>query len=230
MLLKQIIEQAQIIDNHHGQDFEMDYKQEKSTLKLLKDNIPPFNLKAFQGNDIFYLTDKNDGYLGHIEYENFHTKCNAIKFNSSYSKQRGFYKILFEVVFVKTDIECIFGDSKQTKRAISAWKKMLKKYQPIVLNTKTNEFEIFKDYNDFNEKNNEHKFWATYPNDYLIGVSKIGMTENKLENYLFDFLNEKLNYHRKHPRSGHKQDMLIRGWDLTEDEADELIEFFGEKK
>jgi len=225
--LKPFIEQARIVDNHIGYSLEMDYKQEKSSLKLLKDRIPPFDLKVFQGNNVFYLTDKNDEYLGHIEYNELKVPCKTITFTSTYSKQRGFYKILFEVIFIKTEYQCIFGD-EQTKRAISAWKNMLKKYYPVVLNTKTEEIKEFNTYEEFEKENEENHFWDLKNNTFLVGVTKKNLAEEL--NLFFDFLNERMEHHRRIPRSNHIPEMLVRSWDLTEDEANELIEFFGEKK
>ena len=231
MKLNQIIEQARIVDNHIGYPMEMDFKNEIDRLTLLKGNIPPFDVKFYRGNDIFYLADKNDEYLGHIEYKPISSiKCESIQFTSTYTKVKGLYKIAFDLIFSYTNFKCIFGDKEQTKRAMKSWKRILQLYHPIVFDTLENKIINFKSYQDFEKQSST--FWSKNRESerYLIGVSRGGLTSNQLESLIFKSLEKIIENQNKHPRTTHLIENLTRRLDLTEYEANEMIEFFKEKK
>lgn len=166
MKLKQIVEMSLITDDHNGDSMEPDFKNDFSKLKLIVDNIAPLSNKLFRGIDIFYLTDKNNNYLGHVEYN--HIDTTKISITTTYSKQRGFYELLFKIILAKTEIDMIFGGKRQSKRSIKSWKKQLTKFKKKVYNTQTKEIEEF-------DNSKEHEYWTTdvkTSEKYLVGISE----------------------------------------------------------
>ena len=73
MRIKDLKTEALVVPNHAGNSMESDFKNDFHKLKLLIDKIDPLDNKLYQGDDIFYLADDNDRYLGHIEYSKIDT-------------------------------------------------------------------------------------------------------------------------------------------------------------
>lgn len=155
-----------ITDDHSGVSMEMDFKNDFSKLKLIVDKIKPLNNKLFGDVGVFYLTDENDNYLAHAEFDNIDKK--KISLISTYSTVRGFYELLFRIILAKTEINMIFGGSRQSLRSIKSWKKQLSKFKKKVYNTQTKEIEEF-------DSTKEIEYWTTNPwvsKKYLVGISE----------------------------------------------------------
>jgi hypothetical protein len=105
-----------IVPNHSGNNMALDFKNDFNKLKLILDKIDPFDNKVYQGNDVFYLTDADDNYLVHVEYT--HLDTDKIVINTTFSKQRGFYELLFKLILAKTPIQMIFGARRQSESTI----------------------------------------------------------------------------------------------------------------
>lgn len=175
MKIKSLNEMALITSDRTTMSMEMDFKNELPKLKLIADDIKPLSNKLYQGIDIFYLADKNNNYLGHIEYDKIDN--DKITIRSSFSTQRGFYELMFKFILIKTPIKMIFGDTKQTNRSVKAWKKIINKHKPIVFNRVTNQVEVF-------DKNKEDEYWTPDPKEastYLVGISE--SDNNFIDNY-----------------------------------------------
>jgi hypothetical protein len=80
---------------------ELDFKNQFKKLKLLFDKIDPF-----------------ENYLGHVEYT--HLDKDKIVIETTFSKQRGFYELLFKLVLAKTPIRMIFGGERQSESALGS--------------------------------------------------------------------------------------------------------------
>lgn len=219
MKLKQLREMTLIKSSMFGMSMEFDFKQDFKNLKLLKDTIKPLNNKLYSGDDIFYLTDDNDNYIGHLEYINI--SRNIIKVTSSYSKQRGFYKLLFKLILILTNIKMIFGDDEQSTDAIAAWKSVLKGFKKKVYNTETNEVEDFI-------KSKEDDYWVYERGShkkYLVGLSEadncIKDSYNKIESLIASRKNKRI--------TDMTFDYLTRTFDFSEEEAIEMIKSIGKK-
>jgi hypothetical protein len=192
----------------------MDFKNEFSKLKLLEDGVEPLKNKIYQGNDIFYLTDKNDNYLGHIEYEILKQLPYAIKIRSSFSKQKGFYELMFKIILAKTGIKYLFGDNEQTKRAIKSWKKLLSKYTPVVFNTETNEIESYSE-------NKSKEYYTDNRNSskkYIVGISSKPFVE------MFEEV-ETLIESRKNRLTDMIEDYLFRKLDLELEDVKQIVKY-----
>jgi len=98
------------------------------SLNILKDRIKPDDLKLYEGKNIFYLTDSKNNYLGHLEYVKFDLK-NSIRVVSAYSKFRGFYKLVFQLILTETKIDYIFGDLQTNKKYNKILEKDYKLYR-----------------------------------------------------------------------------------------------------
>jgi len=210
MKLKEVL----IKPDYQGISFEMDFKNEFSKLKLLEDGVEPLKNKIYQGNDIFYLTDKNDNYLGHIEYEILKQLPYAIKIRSSFSKQKGFYELMFKIILAKTGIKYLFGDNEQTKRAIKSWKKLLSKYTPVVFNTETNEIESYSE-------NKSKEYYTDNRNSskkYIVGIS------SKLFVEMFEEV-ETLIESRKNRLTDITEDYLFRKLDLELEDVKQIVKY-----
>jgi len=208
--------------------YERDFENELLSLKLLIDNIEPLELKLYQGIDMFYLADKSDKYLGHLEYDVL--EQNIIKIRNSFSKlrkeypnaQQGFYELLFKLVLVKTPIKMIFGDDEQSEFAMKSWKKMLSKYKKTIFNTETKKVEEFDD-----SKTDEYWTSDRYSKNakkYLVGLSEF-------ENLIWSFANgeQLLESRRSKGRLAKApNDMLVRFYWTEPEDAKDMIKMIEE--
>lgn len=217
MTLQQLNEMSLITDDFEGYPMLYDFQQEFKTLKLIKDKIPPLNNKLYSGQHIFYLTDEKDNYLGHLEYSFLDT--DTIKIDSTYSSFRGFYELLFKLIFVLTPIKMIFGGSRQSPRAISSWKKRLEKFHKKVYNTETKQVEEFDD-------SKENLYWTKddkLSKKYLVGLSE---SDNFIKNDYIE-IEQLLETKRNHGKVGMPvSDILVRFYRLNVDEVQEILEVF----
>lgn len=107
-----------------------DFIKNSTFTKLIYDNLGTNRYKVYRyGSELYYLTDENNNYLGHIELEN-----NRI--NSSFSKLKGgFYNIMFTIIL--TQIQYIISDKSLSTQAIRSYEKLnqlpAKKYKMYVI-------------------------------------------------------------------------------------------------
>ena len=214
MTIKELNEMALINDNIFGMPRIMDYQNDFNKLKLIADKIQPLNNKLYSGIEIFYLTDKNNNYLGHLEYD--YLDNDKIRIRSTYSKQKGFYELMFKFILIKTSIKMIFGDDEQTQNAIDSWKKQLSKYHKKVYNTETKEIEEFDD-------SKENLYWVKIRGNhkkYLVGLSES-------DNYIKESYNGILSLINKREKNGSVTDLRLEyltRFDITLNDALELLE------
>lgn len=213
MTIKELNEQALIKPKQVGSPRDRDFKIEFNKLKLIDDKIQPLNNKLYSGIDIFYLTDEKDNYLGHLEYD--YLDQTKIRIRSTYSKQKGFYELMFKYILIKTPIEMIFGDDEQTEKAIYSWKNQLSKYQKKVYNTETKEVEEFDD-------SKENIYWVKMRGPhkkYLVGLSES-------DNYIKESYDNILSLINKREKNGSVTDLRIEyltRFDITLNDALEIL-------
>lgn len=216
MTITELNEQALIKPKQVGLPMERDFKNDFNKLKLIADKIQPLNNKLYSDIGVFYLTDQFDNYLGHIEYE--HLDKDKIKVNSTYSKQKGFYELMFKYILIKTDIHMIFGDDEQSEDAIHSWKKQLSKYQKKVYNTETNQVEEFDD-------SKENLYWTHIRGPhkkYLVGLSES-------DNYIkecYENIIERIEKRKSLGRiTDFSMDYLVRHFDIDEQDSFDMINY-----
>lgn len=219
MTIKELNEQSLIKPKQVGLPMEIDFKNDFKKLKLVADKIQPLNTKLYSGINIFYLTDQNDNYLGHLEYD--YLDKDMIKVKSTYSKQRGFYTILNKYILIHTSIKMIFGNNEQSDDAIYSWyswKNQISKYSKIIYNIETKEVEEFDD-------SKEDLYWSTDENiasKYLVGISDVN-------NYFKDCYSEIIERTAKRKSLGRLTDFsldyLVRHFDIDEQDSYDMINY-----
>lgn len=216
MNLKHLNEMSLIKSDMYGLSMEQDYKKDFNKLKLVAQGIQPLKNKLYSGFDVFYLTDENNNYLGHIEYT--HIDQTKIRINTTYSAQRGFCELMFKYILVNTPITMIFGDDEQSQKSIYSWKKQLFKYNKKVYNTETRKVEDFDD-------SKEHEYWVTTRlshKKYLVGISES-------DNCVVDSYNKITDLIRWRDSRGRVSDMtldyLVRQFDIDETDATQMIQY-----
>jgi hypothetical protein len=113
-----IEEMAYISGEHSSSSFSLqndwvNHFKEKAT--LLVDRLPK-NYKLYNFMDYYFLTNKNDEYLGYVhvkDVSNLYKKDTyQIVSSNSTGEVKGFYNIIFTSIFLKTDIKHILSDIK----------------------------------------------------------------------------------------------------------------------
>ncbi len=179
MNLKQLQEMALITDNYGGNSMQMDFNAEFKKLELCSTDIELLGCKIYSGHDVFYLTDKENEYLGHVEYKrldndkmfittSFVNKERIEEIKKTESIKIGLYEFIFKIILAKTHFKYIFGGEMQSPRAIKSWKKQLQKFKKKVYNLETKQIEEFND-------SKENEYWTKNENiakKYLVGISE----------------------------------------------------------
>jgi len=219
MKLKKLNEMSLITDDNLGISMEYEFKQSFKKLKLLSNDVELLGNKIYEDNFIFYFADKDDNYLGHIEYENLNNDKEKIKITATYAIKSGIglYQFMFKTILAKTNIRMIFGDIRQSGKAIGAWKKQLLKFKKKIFNTETKQIEDFDD-------SKENDYWTRDDDKskkYLVGLSES-------DNYVkrnFDDANRWLNWQESIGRMTiPNNDVLVRYYGFNNDEALSLEE------
>lgn len=204
-------------------DFDNDFKK----LKLISNDIELLGCKIYSGNDIFYLTDKDDKYLGHIEYKRFDD--DKMMITTSYvNKERikgiesidnvkiGLYSFMFKIILAKTQFKYIFGGDMQSLRAIKSWKRQFEKFKKKIYNIDTKQIEDFDD-------SKEHEYWSEdkiIAKKYLVGISE---SDNQIK-WLFSKAKEQLELRESLGRIERQNlDTLVRFLGFDNDTAEQLI-------
>lgn len=218
MRIKDLKTEAHVIPNHKGNSMELDFKHDFSKLKLIVDEVDPFDNKVYQGIDIFYLTDSDDNYLSHLEYS--HIDQSKIMITTTFTKQKGFYQLMLRLILAKTPIKMIFGGYEQTESAVGAWKKTMNHHKKKVYNRVTNQVEEFID-------SKENEYWVrdgTDPNryKYCVGICESEWLSEGLKNGK-EIMDHRRSCGRK-SRTPH--DILVRFYWLDPDDVDEMVEMY----
>ena len=197
---------------------ESDFKNDFSKLKLIVDKIDPFDNKVYQGHDIFYMTDDNDNYLSHLEYQ--HIDSSKIMITTTFSKQRGFYQLMLRLILAKTPIKMIFGGYEQTESAVGSWKKIMQKFKKKVYNQVTKQVEDFID-------SKEDEYWVRDDTDenrykYCVGICESEWLTEGLINGK-EIMDHRRSCGRK-SRTPH--DILIRFYWLDPYDVDEMVKMY----
>jgi hypothetical protein len=218
MKVKDLTLEAHVISNHQGNSMELDFKNDFHKLKLIKDKVDPFDNKVYQGDYVFYLTDENDKYLGHLEYEPI--DANKIMITTSFSKQRGFYDLLFKLIIVKTPFKYIFGGYEQTESAVGSWKKVMSRFTKKVYNTKTKHIEDFDD-------SKENEYWIRNTNNPLKTEYLVGLTEHYGFDERFARGEKLLETRRSLGRSCRTpHDILVRFYGIDPEDSEEMVKMY----
>lgn len=218
MRIKDLQSESLVVQNHSGNSMELDFKQDFSKLKLLLDKIDPFDNKVYQGNDIFYLTDDNNNYLGHVEYTNIDK--DKVVINTTFSKQHGFYELLFKLILTKTPIKMIFGGHEQTESAVGSWKKVMKKFNQKVYNRETNQVEDFI-------ASKEDEYWVRDRTNEIRNKYYVGICEST---WLIEGMNrgrQLLEWRRERGRRCKTpHDILVRFYYIDPEDSDEMVRMY----
>lgn len=229
MNLKQLQEMAFITLPHEGNSMEFHFNHDFKKLKLISNDIELLGCKIYSGYDVFYLSDRNDTYLGHIEYESidedkmmilttYANKDRIKEIEKLESIKIGLYEFMFKCILAKTHFKMIFGGNMQSPSAIKSWKKQLQKFKKKVYNTETRQVENFDDSreDDYWTKNEE------IAKKYLVGISE---SDNYIK-WHFSAAKEQLELRESKGRvDRHNLDTLVRFLDFDNDTALNLIEF-----
>lgn len=208
-----------ITDNHFGIPMAAEYKKSFEKLKLVSDDIELLGNKIYASNMIFYLTDKDDNYLGHIEYDFLDGDKEKIRITTTYTIKTGIglYAFMFKSILAKTHIKMIFGGDQQSNKAIGSWKKQLWLFNRKVFNTETKQIEEFDD-------SKEDEYWSKNSDigkKYLVGLSE---SDNHIKTNFSDAKNW-LDWQESIGRMTiPNNDILVRYYGFTNDSAESLIE------
>lgn len=218
MRIKDLKSESLIVSNHNGNSMELDFKNDFKKLKLILDKIDPFDNKVYQGNDVFYLTDADDNYLGHVEYT--YLDKDKICINTTFSKQKGFYELLFKLILIKTPIKMIFGGNEQSESALGSWKKVMAKFQKKVYNRETKQIEDFID-------SKENEYWVTNNKDLLKDKYYVGISEAEWMTSRFMHGEQMMEHRRACGRIGRTpHDMLTRFYAIDPEDAIEMVNMY----
>lgn len=218
MRVKDLTAESLVVSNHAGNSMESDFKNDFHKLKLLIDKIDPLDNKLYQGDDIFYLTDDNDRYLGHIEYSKIDT--NKIMITTTFSRQRGFYDLLFKLILVKTPIKYIFGGIEQSESAVGSWKKTLGRFTKKVYNRESHQIEDFVD-------SKEHEYWVRDSNNPTKTKYLVGLTEHFGFDERFKRGEELLETRRSKGRQCRTpHDILVRFYGIDPEDSVEMVKMY----
>jgi hypothetical protein len=108
-------------------------------LTLVKDNIGSKKYKFYKvGNEVFYLTDKNDNPIGIIsgtskgsDFEIWGSEKNP--------KVKGFYSIMFPLILNHTKIKNIYSDTLLSPEAAKVYSKLAKSKSLVNVYLKTSD-------------------------------------------------------------------------------------------
>lgn len=141
----------------HSTSLEHDWTNEKwrGSFIVIKDNfLSSKHLKLFRNGidgNFFILTDKENNYIGSIQFKNIKNKIAVI--DSSYSKMTGgFYNIMFTAILGLADIEEILSDVILSDKAFYSYEKLQKNN---IFNIKV---KLSNEYFTFNRKNYEQDY------------------------------------------------------------------------
>jgi len=111
-------------------------------LKLVKDNFTPKKYKVYKTNSTYFLTDKNNKYLGNIQYEKHK---NTVKIFSSNSTLKGnFYNIMFTAMFLD-GVKEILSDNSLSTGSTKAYKNLSNHFNIKVKSEKSEYLELDDD-------------------------------------------------------------------------------------
>ena len=218
MRIKDLQSESLVVSNHVGNSMESDFKNDFHKLKLLLSKIDPLDNKVYQGDDIFYLADDNDKYLGHLEYSKMDN--NKIMITTTFSRQRGFYDLLFKLILVKTPIKYIFGGIEQSESAVSSWKKTLSRFTKKVYNRETHQVEDFID-------SKEDEYWVRDKNNPIQAKYLVGLTEHLCFDERFARGEQLLETRRSHGRQCRTpHDILVRFYGIDPEDSVEMVKMY----
>ena len=143
-----------------------------------------YKILLYKGSSIwtYYFVNTDEIYLGHIEFKKpimfKDSKCLVV--SSSYSTIKGLYGMIFTHILKDSDIDVIFGDTRQSTQAIASWKKIIKSFTGIVFDKNTGILSKYNPSIDYWDDENYHV--------------RVGITADKkiLEEH-FIYVNERLN-------------------------------------
>lgn len=109
-------------------------KEQPIFLKIIhkKINLLGYNLISY--SNCYYITDKDDNYLGYIEYKADHKKIYIT--SSSSNLKGGFYNIIFSAILLYTEIEMIISDGHLSSNAIKAYENLARQNSLKIFLTK----------------------------------------------------------------------------------------------
>jgi hypothetical protein len=116
-------------------DWDRFYKGTDTT-KLIYKNLGGSHYKLFNATSKYFLTDRDNEYLGYIELNNISSGKVQIKSSSS-NLSGGFYKIMFPLLLSLPNIEEIYSDDYISENAFKAYKRLndggmdIRIYSPI---------------------------------------------------------------------------------------------------
>jgi len=135
-----INEMAYISGKHDNNSFslKLDWDNHfKEKAHLIIDKIPK-NYKIYSYMNYYFLTDKNNEYLGYIQLKDVSKIYNIketfqIKTSNSSGIVKGFYNIMFTSILVRTNIKCILSDGNLSSNAVKSYERLNKESKLNIL-------------------------------------------------------------------------------------------------